>query len=268
MLDKNSWEYYFVVIAITILLIWICLGVNRFFFKKMQKKRIYLHLVFFEKMSRFLIVLVGTGVGLSFFGGIDSVWKSILGGTAIISAVLVFIAQDTVKDILAGMMISAYKPFEIGNRIELETGEIGIVKDITMRHVVIHTWGVQELIIPNSKLNTMMIKNDSYHTSIRSYQALFHIGYGSDVKKAMEIIKQIIVDSPYTCEGKLPNGEKGYSDVYFLEYRDSSLLMGTTVYYKEAATEVVRSDINLRVNEALKANGIEIPYAYVNVIQK
>ena len=44
--------------------------------------------------------------------------------------------------------------------------------------------------------------------------------------------------------------------------------METTVYYKGVPTEIVRSDVNIRVNEALKANGIEIPYTYVNVIQK
>ena len=43
----------------------------------------------------------------------------------------------------------------------------------------------------------------------------------------------------------------------------------TTVYYKPAiASEAVISDINLRVYHALHENGIEIPFPYINVVQK
>jgi gamma-glutamylcysteine synthetase len=58
----------------------------------------------------------------SLFGGLDEMWKMMLGGTAIVSAIVAIAAQDVIDDILAGMMISLYKPFEIGNRIELEDG--------------------------------------------------------------------------------------------------------------------------------------------------
>lgn len=74
----------------------------------------------------------GIIIAFSFWGGIGSVWQSILGGTAVVSTVLAFAAQDIIKDILAGLMISLYRPVEIGNRIELEDGTVGIVKDISM----------------------------------------------------------------------------------------------------------------------------------------
>ena len=47
-----------------------------------------------------------------------------------------------------------------------------------------------------------------------------------------------------------------------------SLKLETTVYY-EAGTrsEVLISDINTRVNEAFRVNGIEKPYMYVNIIE-
>ncbi len=270
MITKGSISYYFTVVIVTIVATCVLLVINRIIFDKLTsaRKREYLHLIFFRKINAVIITFVCCLVGLSFFNGIESVWQSVLGGTAIISAVLVFAAQDVIKDTLAGLMISIYKPFEIGNRIELENGQSGIVRDITMRHTVIHTWGSQELIIPNSKLNTLTILNDSYHTGMRSFQAKFQIGYGSDVKKAMSVIKNAIIDSPYTVGGKKVENDRIYDDVYFMAYEPSSLRMETTVYYKGVPTEIVRSDVNIRVNEALKANGIEIPYTYVNVIQK
>ena len=52
------------------------------------------------------ILISGTILALSGFGGLGSVWKTFLGGTAIISAVLAFAAQDVIKDVLGGLMIS------------------------------------------------------------------------------------------------------------------------------------------------------------------
>lgn len=268
MIEKGTLPYSIIVILISAIVAWILIFINKKVFKKFHKKRAHLHLVFFERINSLIIIFICSIVGLSFLGGVDSLWKSVLGGTAVISAVIVFAAQDVIKDILAGLMISIYKPFEIDNRIELEDGRSGVVKDITMRHVVIHTWGSQELIIPNSRLNSMIVMNDSYHTGTRSFQATFHIAYGSDVKKAMQVIKQAVMDSPYTVAGRKTEQGRVYDNVFFMAYAESSLQMSTTVYYKKTPTEVVKSDVNLRVNEALKANGIEIPYTYINVIQK
>ena len=264
--QKGTVIYSIVVVVVTAIVIFVLSRINKSFFSRLQKNRPTLHLVFFEQIVNILIFMVCVVVGLSFFSGADAVWKSLLGGTAFISAVLVFVAQDIIKDMLAGLMISIYKPFEIGNRITLENGQSGIVKDITMRHIVIHTWGSQELIIPNSKINTMQILNDSFNRPIRSYQARFHIAYPSDVEKAMEVIKQAIMDSEYTVKGFPKGDDLDYSDIYFTEFADSSLVLSTTIYYKEIPTEVVRSDVNLRVNKALKENHIEIPYPYINVV--
>ena len=268
MIQRETLLYYILVILITGFTAWALTRLNKLVFRKIRRRGASLHMVFLEKINTIILVFVSSIVGLSFLGGLDSVWKSVLGGTAVVSAVIVIAAQDVIRDILAGLMISAYKPFDIGNRIELEGGTFGIIKDITMRHVVIHTWGSQEMIIPNSRLNTMIVLNDSYHTGIRSYQTDYHIGYGSDVRKAMEIIKQAVMDSPYTVAGKKTDAGDVYDEVYFMSYEASSLRMSTTVYYMDTPTEVVKSDVNTGVNEALKAGGIEIPYNYVNVVQK
>ena len=52
-----------------------------------------------------------------------------------------------------------------------------------------------------------------------------------------------------------------------MKFEDSSLLLRTTVYYPSTyASEVIYTDINLRVQDALKENGIEIPYQYINIM--
>lgn len=267
--EKQDYFFQLLGIAVILVLVWVLIRANRIVFDKLKKKQGGIHLVFFERVNKALILVSGFILSVSGFGGVDSIWKTFLGGTAIISAVLAFAAQDVIKDILAGMMISVYKPFEIGNRIELEDGTTGIVQDITMRHVVLAAMEEQKIIIPNSRLNSMRILNYSYHSGIRSAKFSFHIAYGSDVEKAIRVIRQAIAESSLTIPGRKTKKGKDYGDVYFMAFENSSLKLNTIVYYKSTvSSEALISDINLRVNRALAENGIEIPYNYINVVQK
>ena len=266
----NSHIFYCVMVIIGVsLLVWVLIQVNSLIFQKIKKNRKGIEIIFFERVTSVLIVLVGLILVFSLFGGIQSIWRTLLGGTAIVSAVLAFAAQDIIKDILAGLMISIYKPFEIGNRIELEDGSAGIVMDITMRHVVLKLPDTQVMIVPNSKLNAMSIRNLSYHSAYRAREFTFNIAYGSDVQKARSIVMQAVIESKYTVPGKeKPNGME-YAPVYFMAFDSSSLRLMTTVYYLQSTpTEVMITDINLRVNDLFAKYGIEIPFSYINVIQK
>lgn len=267
--DLPDKAYIVIYIAGILLITFLLTRLNRIIFKRIYKVQEGLHLRFFERIISAAIIVVGLILALSSFGGLDTVLKTALGGTAFISAVLIFAAQDTIKDILAGLMISIYKPFEIGNRVELEDGTTGIVKDITMRHVVLQLLDSQVLVIPNSRLNTMTVRNFSYHSDRRAAQFEFYIAYGSDVEKAMRLIREAVAESPLSLPaGKTADGAE-YGPVYFLAYEDSSLRLATTVYYEASSpSEVVITDINLRVNKIFAENGIEIPYQYINVVQK
>ena len=254
-------------VAIILGAAWGLTRVNHMIFKKVQSFREGLQIRFFVRFLDAIIMIYGIVIAISSFGGFESVWKTMLGGTAILSAILGFAGQDVIKDVLGGLMITLYKPFEIGNRIELEGEITGIVSDITMRHVVLKGLDTQCFIIPNSKLNAMRIRNYSYQMKLRSADFSFHIAYDSDVRKAIEVIETAIQESPCTVAGKHTKDGDQYASVYFMKFEDSSLLLRTTVYYPSTyASEVIYTDINLRVQDALKENGIEIPYQYINIM--
>ena len=240
---------------------------NHMIFKKIKSVREGLQLRFLERFLNVLIMIYGIVIAISSFGGFESVWKGMLGGTAILSTVLGFAGQDVIRDVLGGLMITLCKPFEIGNRIELEGGITGIVIDITMRHVVLKGMDTQCYVIPNSKLNTMQIRNFSYQMELRSGDFSFHIGFNSDVENAIKVIETAIQESPYSVAGKHTEEGDTYAPVYFMKFEDSSLLLRTTVYFtSETSTEVLYTDVNLRVQEALRKSGIEIPYPYINMV--
>ena len=231
----------------TLIVTWVLSRINRFVFKKIYEKRKLLYLRFFERILTAVIFVSGLFIAISSYGGFQTIWRTMLGG----------------------LMISIFKPFEIGNRVELEDGTAGIVRDINMRHVVLQLLDTQVVVIPNSKLNTMSVRNYSYLETYRSALFRFYIGYDSDVEKAIQVIRDAIIASAYSMPAKETDHGNDYAPIYFMAYESSSLRLDTTVYYSPSSpTEVVISDINLRVKHALKENGIEIPYTYLNVVQK
>ncbi len=272
-LDLGGWEKvidFALIIIIAFLAGWILRIITRSFFRRLQKERKNLNLTFLEKLIEVLIVVAIIILAISAFSGAKTIWGTLLGGTAVVSAVIAFAAQDVIKDVLAGLMISVYKPFEIGNRIELEDGTAGIVEDITMRHVVLVGIDNAREIIPNSRLNAMKMTNYSYHTHLRSCLFRFSVSYDTNTDLAKEVIAKAIEESPHSVPVKtLADGTQAYSPVYFLQFADSALIMAVTVYYeKTSKTEIVKDDINSRVRRALNEAGIEIPYNYVTVVNK
>ena len=163
-----------------------------------------------------------------------------------------------------------YRPFDIGDRVELEDGSSGIVENISMRHIVIKKIDTVRIVIPNSKANTMSLLNYSYKDVPRSFQLKFPIGYSSDIRKAKKIMESVIRN----CSLCLPEmtdtkGKKCYAPVCFLELTDSALILATTVYYDHTTpTEKVKDAVNTGILEAFAKNDIEIPYNYLNVVMQ
>lgn len=193
--------------------------------------------------------------------------QTLFQGTTVIAAIIGFASQPVLSDLMCGIMLSTTKPFDIGNRITLDNGMAGIVKDITLRHVVLQGLDNQTYVVPNSKMNSMIINNLSYHSSIRGCDFRFQVAYGTDTNLARKLVFQAIKDSPLSVPGKKgKDGKETYADVYFLSFGEYYLELGTTAYYLPATpTEVFKTDINTRVKKILEANNIEIPFRYVTV---
>ncbi len=257
------------VLALAIVFSLISMRIINKVFSGYLKSKESIHIRFTEKFLRAVVILIAV-FWVTMSSEITApAAKVMFQGTAIIGAIAGFAAQSALSDVICGLMMSGSKPFEIGDRLELSDGTAGVVKDITLRHVVLRKIDTIDIIIPNSKLNAMLISNMSHGTTTRSVHLRYGISYDSDVKKALEVVRQVVMDCPYTVPGKPVDGRMEYGPVYFIAYEESSLIVSTTVYYEpEYATEMVKSEVNLRVNEALKKNGIEIPYRYINVVTR
>ena len=250
-------------IAIATLVVFILLKVEKKITRKWLTKHGSINNLYTEKVIRFLIIFVAVLFVIMSNSLTRSFGSSLFQGTAVLAAIAGFAAKPILSDMFCGFMISTTKPFNIGDRIELDNGTSGIVKDITIRHVVLQGIDTLKIVIPNSEINSRSITNLSHETKVRSIHFKFTVGLNSNTDQVKRIIQDAIRDSEYT----VPRDGEDYSPVYFLAYLDSGLQMATTVYYMPGTpTEYVKDDVNSRVKRALDANAIEIPYNYMTVI--
>ena len=234
------------------------------FVKNRLKAKNNLTIRFTQNIIRVVIILIAVIWVLVSSTATTDIGKVLFQGTAILGAVFGLAAQPVLGDFFSGIAITLNRPFEIGDWIELENGTAGVVADITPRHVVLRSLGTVEIIVPNSKINALMLKDTSFK-KLRSVKMDFNVAYGTDVDKASEIIKNEIINSELTVPAK--NDE--YSDVFFESFADSSLVLTTIVYFKQSTSGLaVKTDVNKRVNDAFNKEGIEIPFNYVNVVMQ
>ena len=256
------WLNLLVSAGIAFVVIFILLKLEKKLTRKWVENHKEINTLYAEKIIRFLIIFIPTMFAFMTSTLTKDIGSTLFQGTAVIAAIAGFAAKPVLSDMFCGFMISTTKPFNIGDRIELDNGTAGIVKDITIRHVVLQGIDTLKIVIPNSTVNERMITNLSHQTKTRSVHFRFTVGLNSDVDQVKQVIQDAIRESPYS----VPRSGDEYSPVYFLSYLDSGLQMATTVYYEPTSpTEKLKDDINSRVKRALDSNGIEIPYNYITI---
>ncbi len=264
-----EWLKLLLITIATVIVLVVVLRLEGKIARKLLAKRDNINLRIVERILRFVLIVVAVQFVVFSSTVTQPFGRALFQGTTVLVAIAGFAAQPVIADLICGLMMTSTKPFDLGDRIEMEDGTAGIVKDITMRHVVLQGVDTIEIIVPNSQLNGMRLKNMSRPSSagLRSIYFRFGVAYHTDMDKAKAVVRQAVEECPYSVPGKAGPDGPDYGPVYFMDYDDSCLVLTTTVYYTSAhPTEQVKSDINTRVKRDLEAAGIEIPYNYVNVV--
>lgn len=260
-----NWLRISLTIVIGILLIILFTILFRRIFKKSDK----IHRRFLGKLANLIVIIICLVNIMGIVSPELNLHSIFLKGSALVVAIVGFAAQPAISDLICGFLISVNKPFEIGDRIVPEGMEPGIVEDITLRHTVIRIYDGLRVIVPNSVLNTKTVINTSYKIDRRGIHLTFSVSYDTDVSYAAETIRDCVAESPYTLGIETDGIKEDSGPVYFLKFADSALILETTIWVTRSTNSYVAiTDVNNRVNRAFKERGIEIPYNYINVVER
>ena len=120
---------------------------------------------------------------------------TLLASAGLATVVVGLAAQDTFGNMVSGLAIVFFRPFDIGDTITVKEF-YGEVIDINLRQTTLKTFDNKFIVIPNSSLNTLTITNWTANTDPTVIDTLvFGISYGSDIERA----RQIMIDEARKC---------------------------------------------------------------------
>ena len=260
---------FFIQFFIILIFASFCLFLNKMIFRHLQLRGKKIHLTFFERVVRIIIMVMAVLIIIAGFDGIERFWRMVFSSTVVIGGIIGFAAQGIIKDILAGLMLSMHHPFEIGDRILLSDIEMPcVVEDLTISHTILRTMDNIRYIVPNSEINGKIITNTSYHQQLRGTFIKVTVSYDSDIRKAIFAVREAIRTCPYTCPNNAANADlDGYGEVYIMGFQDNGLLLETVIWTEpETDNFLACSEVRMAILNKFREEGLKVSYPYVNVI--
>lgn len=151
---------------------------------------------------------------------IFSAWNiniSPLLATAGIAGLAVGLAvKDSLANIIGGLQLVFDKTFKVGDKVQLESGELGVILDVGLRSTKLKTYDNEVIYIPNGQLANAKIKNYTQPDLSIRVNVNFGVVYGSDTERVREVVLETIKKIDTVLEDPEPA-------VLFLKMSDFSL---------------------------------------------
>ena len=139
---------------------------------------------FIRRLVSAAIILVGISVALSQFTGLSRLAASLLASGALAAAVVGFAARQTLANLIAGMMLAVTQPLRVGDWVTFEEA-YGVVEDVRLNYTVLRTPGDQRVIIPNEKLATGILRNDTINSQAVGIDVAVWLPPDADAERAI-----------------------------------------------------------------------------------
>jgi len=227
-------------------------------------------LVFIRNSLGFVIFTIATVIVVNTVPALKTVGVSMLAGAGVLAAILGFASQAAFSNIISGVFIVLFKPFRIGDALELKDGSKGIVSEITFRHTVIKDYQNKRIIIPNSTMNNETIVNCTIEDTTIKKHIYFSVAYSTNLDAAIAIVRDEVGKHPSCIDIREPGTLEGHKvDVFVTEWAESSIVLRANAWAtgNDNAFEL-SCDVLKSVKERFDEAGIEIPYPYRNVVLK
>ncbi|MBT54202.1 MAG: mechanosensitive ion channel protein MscS [Mameliella sp.] len=188
--------------------------------------------------------------------GIPLTSLAVMGGA--IGVGLGFGLQKIASNYISGIILLLEGQATVGDYVELDNGQTGTIVKTTARAMILETYDGRWIVVPNEDFITTRIINYSDQGSANRYEADFSVSYKTDINLVPAIVEAAVaqhpgvLDLPYPPDCELRGfGDSGVD--FAVEFWVNGIDDGPNKY---------TSDVLFLIWNALKDNGIEIPYPH------
>jgi len=159
--------------------------------------------------------------------------------------------QGSLANFAAGVLLIIFKPFKVGDFIQAG-GTMGTVDEIQIFTTTLNAPDNRKEIVPNAQITAGNITNFSAIEK-RRIDLVFGISYSDDMKKAKEVLMDVVTSDPRVLKDPAPV-------VAVSELADSSVNLVCRPWVNPGDYWAVYFDVVEKGKEALEAAGLTIPF--------
>ena len=217
----------------------------------------------FVNITRILIFTIGVliilqSVGISITPLITALG---IGGLAVALAL-----QPTLSNLFAGIQIIISKQVEVGDYVQLDSGQKGYVTDVSWRNTKIRELPNNLIVVPNSKLANSIVTN--FHQPQKEMSVIIQCGvsYDSD----LDNVEKITIDVAKKILHKIQGGQTEFEPfIRYHTFGDSSIDFSIILRVKEFVNKyLIEHEFIKALHKRYKKEGINIPFPIRTVYMK
>ena len=212
----------------------------------------------FAKLYEIVLIFVVILLLLKLMG-INLTALAVFGGA--VGVGLGFGLQAIASNFISGVIIILDKSITVGDHVELEDGKSGLVTQLNMRSTTLETFDGKDIVVPNEKFITGSFTNWTHKNKQQRYRVDFSVGYKTDVRSMVELIKAAVATHPQVLSGEeYPIEER--PDCEIDSFGDNGINMFVEFWMEgiDDGKNRVGGDLYLIILETLQQNNIEIPF--------
>ena len=186
--------------------------------------------------------------------GIDLTAVAVLGGALGVGIGLGL--QQIAANFVSGVILLLEGQTTVGDFVQLDDGSEGTIVRMTARAAILQTVDGRWIVVPNEDFITSRVVNLSDAGKAHRYEAPFSVAYEADITRVPAIIEAAVSALPFILQKPEP------PECELKAFADSGVEFAVEYWVEgiEDLTGKYRSDVLFAIWNALKAEGIEIPY--------
>jgi potassium-dependent mechanosensitive channel len=201
-------------------------------------------------LSYYTLLIVGLMIALAAAGFEATQFALVFGALGV---GIGFGLQNVVNNFVSGLILMFERPIQPGDVVEV-SGTSGKVREIGMRATTLTTFEGADVVVPNGTLLSEKLINWTLSDMNRRLDVEVGVAYGSDPRRVLGMLAEVARGTPGITTEPAPS-------VVFLRFGASSLDFSIRAWTHDFADWVsIRTEMTARVYEALRREGIEIPF--------
>ncbi|WP_420464791.1 mechanosensitive ion channel family protein [Panacagrimonas sp.] len=191
--------------------------------------------------------------------GINLTALAVFGGA--VGVGLGFGLQSIASNFISGIIILFDRSLSVGDYVEIEGGQSGYVRELTLRYTTLEGFDGKDVLVPNETFITKSFTNWTHKNHKQRYRVDFSVAYSTDIRAMCELIRNAVASHPQVISGvDIPIEER--PDCEIDSFGDSGVNMFVEFWMDgiDDGRNRVGGDLLLLIFETLREHGIEIPF--------